>query len=29
MVDMTEIFDFPTVADLARHLEAKLGGRIG
>jgi acyl-CoA synthetase (AMP-forming)/AMP-acid ligase II/acyl carrier protein len=29
MVDLTEIFDFPTVADLARHLEAKLGGRIG
>jgi acyl-CoA synthetase (AMP-forming)/AMP-acid ligase II/acyl carrier protein len=25
LVDLTELFDFPTVAQLARHLEAKLG----
>src|SRR5262249_3266116 len=23
-VDLTELFDFPTIAELARHLEAKL-----
>ncbi len=23
-IDLTEIFDFPTIAELARHLEAKL-----
>ena len=26
-VDLTELFDFPSVAQLARHLEAKLGGK--
>jgi acyl-CoA synthetase (AMP-forming)/AMP-acid ligase II/acyl carrier protein len=25
-VDLTELFDFPTIAELARHLESKLGG---
>ncbi len=25
-IDLTEIFDFPTIAQLARHLEAKLAG---
>ncbi len=24
-VDLTELFDFPTISQLARHLEAKLG----
>ena len=23
-IDLTELFDFPTIADLARHLESKL-----
>ena len=27
LVDLTEIFDFPTVADLASHIEAKLAQR--
>jgi acyl-CoA synthetase (AMP-forming)/AMP-acid ligase II/acyl carrier protein len=26
LVDLTEIFDYPTVADLASHIEAKLAG---
>lgn len=26
LVDLTELFDFPTVAQLAKHLEAKLAG---
>jgi acyl-CoA synthetase (AMP-forming)/AMP-acid ligase II/acyl carrier protein len=26
LVDLTELFDFPTVAELAKHLEAKLAG---
>ena len=25
MVDLTELFDFPTIAELARHLQGKLG----
>ncbi len=24
-VDLTELFDFPTIGELARHLESKLG----
>jgi acyl carrier protein len=24
MVDLTELFDYPTIAQLAKHLEAKL-----
>jgi len=27
MVDLTELFDFPTIAELAQHLEAKLAAR--
>ena len=27
-VDLTELFDFPTIAELARHLESKLGPLI-
>ncbi len=27
MVDLTELFDFPTVAELAKHLETKLAAR--
>jgi acyl-CoA synthetase (AMP-forming)/AMP-acid ligase II len=27
LVDLTELFDFPTVSQLAKHLEAKLGDR--
>ena len=27
-VDLTELFDFPTIAELARHLESKLGSGI-
>jgi acyl-CoA synthetase (AMP-forming)/AMP-acid ligase II/acyl carrier protein len=27
LVDLTELFDFPTVSQLAKHLEAKLGHR--
>jgi len=26
VVDLTELFDFPTVSELARHLEQKLAG---
>ena len=26
LVDLTELFDFPTIAELARHLQSKLGG---
>ncbi len=26
MVDLTELFDYPTIAELAGHLESKLGG---
>jgi hypothetical protein len=26
LVDLTELFDFPTVAELARHVESKLEG---
>jgi acyl-CoA synthetase (AMP-forming)/AMP-acid ligase II/acyl carrier protein len=29
LVDLTEIFDFPTVAELARHIEAKLAQGAG
>jgi acyl-CoA synthetase (AMP-forming)/AMP-acid ligase II/acyl carrier protein len=25
MIDLTELFDFPTIAELARHLQSKLG----
>ena len=25
LVDLTELFDFPTIAELAGHLESKLG----
>jgi acyl carrier protein len=25
LIDLTELFDFPTIADLARHLQSKLG----
>ena len=28
-VDLTELFDFPTIAELARHLESKLGVSSG
>ena len=28
-VDLTEIFDFPTIAELARHLQSKLAGARG
>jgi acyl carrier protein len=27
VVDLTELFDFPTVSELARHLEQKLADR--
>ena len=29
VVDLTELFDFPTVSQLARHLEQKLAGAAG
>jgi acyl-CoA synthetase (AMP-forming)/AMP-acid ligase II/acyl carrier protein len=29
LVDLTELFDFPTVAELARHIESKLPARAG
>jgi acyl-CoA synthetase (AMP-forming)/AMP-acid ligase II len=29
LLDLTELFDFPTVAELARHLEEKLGATRG
>ena len=29
LVDLTELFDFPTVAQLAKHLEAKLASQAG
>ena len=29
LVDLTELFDFPTVAELARHVEARLAARAG
>jgi acyl carrier protein len=25
LIDLTELFDFPTIAELARHLQSKLG----
>jgi hypothetical protein len=25
VVDLTELFDFPTISTLAKHLESKLG----
>ena len=25
LMDLTELFDFPTIAELARHLQSKLG----
>lgn len=28
MVDLTELFDFPTIAELSRHLEAKLAATV-
>ena len=28
MVDLTELFDFPTIADLSRHLEGKLAATV-
>ena len=27
LVDLTELFDFPTIAELAQHLEGKLAAR--
>ena len=27
-VDLTELFDFPTIADLSRHLEGKLAATV-
>ena len=29
LVDLTELFDFPTVAQLARHLESKIAAQAG
>jgi aryl carrier-like protein len=28
MVDLTELFDFPTIAELSRHLEGKLAATV-
>src|SRR6201999_4216284 len=28
LVDLTELFDFPTIGELARHLQSKLGTEI-
>src|SRR5688572_8074473 len=28
MVDLTEMFDFPTIAELSRHLEGKLAATV-
>jgi acyl-CoA synthetase (AMP-forming)/AMP-acid ligase II/acyl carrier protein len=27
LIDLTELFDFPTIAELARHLQSKVGGQ--
>jgi acyl carrier protein len=27
MIDLTELFDFPTIAELSRHLEGKLAAK--
>ena len=26
LIDLTELFDYPTIAELARHIESKLAG---
>ena len=28
LVDLTELFDFPTIAELSRHLEGKLAATV-
>jgi hypothetical protein len=28
MIDLTEMFDFPTIAELSRHLEGKLAATV-